>query len=289
MIVLKRDPFRVFRRIQPNWDHDVHIHTNWSEDNLNGPSFEDYIPLAQKYKTHIGFADHFEMQYYRKYGGGPRNPEDPPWKLNPNSLEKYLEEIDGLKEHYSFVSSGLELDYYPEKKEELREFVDDYHTQFDLFYGSVHETEKYQPITILEFFNSQVQKMGSFQAVLNKYWDLMFEMVDDQIFDAVAHPDVIYRFLEREKVANTNPEYLHDLRVVELGKRCIETYPLMEVNLSGFFKSWGQSFPKEEFVYNLLAEGTKFIVGSDSHSPQDFEKSILKTRYYNQILKTRLN
>src|SRR6056297_1426688 len=128
----KRNPLRVFKYIDPRKDHDLHIHSNWSQDNLDGPSMAEYLPLAEKYDIHIGFADHFELQYYKKYGGAPRNERDPRWRLNPDSLDSYLDEIDGLKEDYSFVSSGLELDYYPYKKQELQEFIDDYYDQFDI-------------------------------------------------------------------------------------------------------------------------------------------------------------
>ena len=69
---IKHNKFRIFKRILPNWDHDLHVHSNWSQDNLNGPSMADYIPLAERYKIHIGFADHFEFAF--------SNTKDPKYK-----------------------------------------------------------------------------------------------------------------------------------------------------------------------------------------------------------------
>ncbi len=284
-----RNPLRVFETIPPSWDFDLHIHTNWSQDNLDGPSMMDYIPLAERYKIHIGFADHFEMQYYRKYGGSPRNEGDPRWKLNPDTIDDYLGEVDDIKENYEFVSSGLEMDYYPEKKEQLQEFIDDYYDQFDLFIGSVHETKPHRPVTILEDFNWLVKKEGSFKKVLNQYWDLMFEMISDELFDAVAHPDVIYRFFSSKEIAEDHPEYLNDERVLTLGRECLEKDTLMEVNLSGLLGEWGQSFPKIDYVYNLRSKGVKFVVGSDSHTIEHFKNSILNIRKMNNVLKARTN
>jgi histidinol-phosphatase (PHP family) len=275
--------YRVFQRILPRWDFDLHVHTNWSQDNLKGPSMSDFIPLAERYKIHIGFADHYEMLYYES-----KSMKHGKWRLTDETVDKYLEELDTLKNRYNFVSSGIEIDYYPSRKEKIQEFVDDYRSQFDLIIGSLHEVVDYRPVTLKEDLEWLINSFGSFQAVVDRYFEMMFEIVDTQIFDVIAHPDVVFRFLT-PKDPNFQQEYLNDPRVLELGLLCKKYKTMMEVNLSGYYYKWNQSFPNENYLHHLLAEGVKFIVGSDSHSLDQFEKMVLKTRKYNNILRERTN
>ena len=278
---------RVFQRIRTGMDHDLHLHSRWSQDILNGPTMADYIPLAERYNIHIGFADHYELLYYGKENkrNNPRteSPWSGEWRLNPDTIDQYLEEIDALKEEYPHVSSGLEIDFYPTRIPLLQEFVDRYRSEFDLLIGSVHEVEDYRPVTLMEDFIWLKEKYGSFDAVVDKYFEIEKIMVETGIFDVLSHPDVVYRFQPAEDRI-THPNYGHDPRVIELGHLCENREMLMEIKVSGYRYDWGQSFPVNGQFHHLLAHGVQFTVGSDSHSLENFEQSILDIRKANNFI-----
>ena len=274
---MKRNSHRIFQHITPTWDHDVHIHTNWSQDNLNGPSMHHYAELAEKYKIHIGFADHFELLYEES-----QSMKHGKWKLCRDSLPQYLEEIDQLQSEGFHVSAGLEVDYYPQRIPQLQAFLDEFYDQFDLIIGSVHEIEDFRPVTVQEDLDWLMEKYHSFTSIVDEYFRLEMEMVEQQLFDVIAHPDVVYRFCTPEMLTQ-HPEYKADPRVLEIGRLCASTKTLLEVNLSGIYKPWNQSFPNEKYMFDLIAEGTEFTIGSDSHSIEHFEKSVLDIRKFNRI------
>jgi HisJ family histidinol phosphate phosphatase len=276
---IKHNKFRIFKRILPKWDHDLHVHSNWSQDNLDGPSLADYIPLAERNKIHIGFADHFEFAF-----SNTKDPKCKKCRLNQKSVDDYLEEIDKIKENYPFITSGLEFNFFPTRKEKLHEFTDDYRDQFDFFIGGVHEIEELHSIIIKNDLDSLIHKYGSLNIVLDKYFQIEVELIKSQIFDCIAHPDVIYRFISEKERIN-HPEYAFDERVLELGAFCETTRTIMEVNLSGYRFPWKNPFPNLEYLHHLIAQGVSFIVGSDSHSLEDFSNNILNIRRINSIIK----
>jgi HisJ family histidinol phosphate phosphatase len=282
----KFNPQRVFSRIQPGWDHDLHIHSNWSQDNLEGPSLAEYIPVAERYKLHIGFVEHFEMLYYDKEKR-PMADKLGDWKLNFDSLNIYLEEVDQLREAYPFVSSGLEIDYYPYRENDLHEFVDRIGDQFDLLIGSVHELEDYRPVTLRKDYDWLVEKHGSVERVAEIYFDFMDRLVESRLFDAVAHPDVVFRFLPKYD-GSTSPSESFRSRIIHLGDLCLETNTMMEINLSGLRYQWGRTFPPIDLIQHLRAQGVTFFIGSDSHTVQNLHDSILSIRQYNNRLRERL-
>jgi HisJ family histidinol phosphate phosphatase len=281
MVQLNLNPHRIWGKIAPGWDHDLHIHSNWSQDNLTGPTFLEYIPLAEKYKIHIGFAEHFEWAHYEI-----ENPKFGKWKLTPQTVDQYLEEIDDLKAQFPHVTSGLEMDFYPNRISQVREFIDRYRNQFDFFLGSVHELEDFLCVTLAKDFQIYLEKYGGLEPVLAQYFQNLHLMIETDMFDAIAHPDVVYRFLTPQD-RQTYPYLQTDARLLDAGRACITKKTLIEVNLSGLRSSWGLPFPNENVVNHLRAEGADFFVGSDSHSIEAFEKSILDIRRFNNLLRTR--
>ncbi len=198
-----------------------------------------------------------------------------------------MEEIDSVKEQFPYVSAGLEIDFYPHRIDQIANFLDQYGNQFDLLIGSVHELEDFYPVTVRSTLSGLIEQYGSFQAVVDKYFQYEHELLESHLFDVIAHPNVVFRFVgEAERLEH--PEYIDDPRLIELGTLCIETNTLMEVNASGFRYEWGNSLPSPAMVNHLRLMGVQFVVGSDSHFVEDFKDSILQIRQLNQLIKKRI-
>ena len=74
---------------------------------------------------------------------------------------------------------------------------------------------------------------------------------------------------------------------------CIKNKMRIEYNLSGKRFPIGRPFPSRSIISQLINEGCKFFVGSDSHSLDYFESQITKVKdayiYLNSIKNQRFN
>jgi HisJ family histidinol phosphate phosphatase len=264
----------IFSKIDKEWEYDLHVHTNWSQDiAFNGPNPQDYIELAQKYHIHIGFLDHFELL----------REKEAQWKLNLNTIDSYLNQMEELKKKYNFITTGLEIDYYTELEDKIEDFIENYGHRFDFLVGTMHETDLFYPVTQKDKLQALIKKYGSFEAVVERYFEKLSRMIHSGLFKAIAHPDVIYRFCSKDYF--NNKELNIDKKVIEVLKPCISNNILIELNISGLYFEIGRPFPSQNVVNHLLAEGATFFVGSDSHSTKDFEKRIIDLRKAHYLLR----
>ena len=248
---------------------DFHVHTYWSHDiATNGPSFEEYTIIAEKGKINVCFLDHYEFFYiehdknYPFYGG---------------KIEQYLEEIDTLKESYDFVLSGLEVDYYKEYENKLREFMDNYSSQFDFIAGTIHETDLGLPVTTRDLLLKLLTKR-KMKDIVDHFFDLTKEMINSKIFQNVCHLDTIFRYINERDLKPTLDTDTSDDRVLELGKLCVKNNIGIEYNLSGLNFPIGRTFPSKSVIIHLKKNGAKIFIGSDSHSIKSFQMNIKRVK-----------
>lgn len=260
------------RGIKNGWLPDFHIHTCWSLDIPHGPKPEDYFEVAEENKIHIGFLDHYEMIYEGNPTGPPGKEWMPEWPFEGNKWNRYLEKMDELKSNYDFVSSGLEVDYYPYGEDRLKNFVDDYGDEFDLLVGTVHEVEPFAPITLADDLKRMIRKHGNLEQVADIYFEIEKKMVKSKIFDAVAHIDTIYRFCNSFVPMKT--EYDQNSQVKEIANLCKETDTWLEWNLSGFRYPIGRPFPPFKIIKEHLGNGGKVFIGSDTHAVKTLKEFV---------------
>lgn len=245
---------------------DFHVHTKWSSDiTENGPTFEAYLPIAEKNKINICFLDHYELYHvknninYPFYGDG--------------KIEQYIEQMDKIKENFDFVLSGLEVDYYLDKDVELKEFMDNYGKAFDFIAGSLHETDVGLPFTTREKLIELLSKK-KIKSVVDEYFELMRKMIESKIFENVCHLDTIFRYINPKDIKPTSDVDVSDERILELGRLCIKNKIRIEYNLSGFRYPISRPFPSNIVIKKLKKEGGEFFIGSDSHSINYFRSVI---------------
>lgn len=245
---------------------DYHLHTKgWSVDVAqDGPTFEDYIKVAEEHQINICFLDHYELHYVEND------------KTNPFYNERvtdYLEEIDIYKETYDFILSGLEVEYYENKEIQLMEFMDDYGNELDFIGGSIHEWIIGYPITTKKGLTKLLEKIPM-KKIIDNYFELMKKMINSQIFKNICHIDTIFRYINNNEFIPTDDCDISDNRVLELGRLCIKNKINVELNLSGLRFPIKRTFPSLDVMKQLKKEGVEFFVGSDSHSLDYFEKKI---------------
>ncbi len=255
---------------------DYHLHTHWSHDIKEyGPSFEDYLNIAEKNKINICFLDHYELYYIEN---------DETYPFYAGKIEQYLEEVDKIKATYEFVLSGLEVDYYTDYEIKLREFMDDYGKEFDFIAGTLHEPDIGLPITNRDKLVELLRKKSVTQ-VVNKFFELSEEMIRSKIFENICHLDTIFRYINLRDLTPTFDTDVSEERVLNLGRLCIKNNISIEYNLSGLKFPIKRPFPSKLVITQLKREGAKIFVGSDSHSINYFRTSISKVKKAYNFLK----
>lgn len=244
---------------------DFHVHTRWSLDIAkNGPNFEDYVKVAEKDKINVCFLDHYELYYVE-------NSTDDPF--HGNTLPRYLEEVDKIKESYKFALSGLEMDYYPNRERQLREFMDEFEKQFDFIAGTIHETDPEYPFTTREKL-VQLVKKKPIKQIVDEFFILSKQMIESKIFKNICHLDTIFRYINAKDIVPPIHCDTSDARALELGRLCVKNNIKIEYNLSGLKYPIGRTFPSKTVINTLKKEGAQIFVGSDSHSIDYFKTKI---------------
>jgi len=249
---------------------DFHVHTRpYSVDVAeDGPTFIDYIKVAEEYRINICFLEHFELFYVEND------------KLNPfygGKVQDYLEKIDQIKETYDFVLGGLEVEYYKDREIQLLEFMDDYERELDFIAGSVHEWIIGYSVTTRDTLLNFLEKK-SMREIINEYFETYEMMINSKIFKNVCHIDTIFRYINDNDLKPENNCDISEDRVIELGKLCINNKIKIEYNLSGAKFPIKRPFPSRNVVSFLKKKGAKFFVGSDSHKLDYFEESVSKVK-----------
>jgi HisJ family histidinol phosphate phosphatase len=258
---------------------DYHVHTaKWSSDiSKDGPQFEDYIKIAENHEINICFLDHYELYSIEND------------KTNPfcdGNIDNYLEEIDELKETYDFIYSGIEVEYYKDREIELLEFMDDYKRELDFIGGTIHEWILGYPVTTRKKLLKLLEKK-KIKTIIDEYFETCEMMINSKIFTNICHIDTIFRYINENDIKPTEDCNISEERVLELGRLCISNKMRIEYNISGERFPVGRPFPSKPVISQLVREGCKFFVGSDSHSLDYFEKQITKVKdayvYLNQL------
>jgi histidinol-phosphatase (PHP family) len=163
-----------------------------------------------------------------------------------------LESFDIARSKCQHLSVGFEVDYYPDKEQEIAEFLDSYKGELDIVVGAVHELAPLQPITVaLQLKN--LLKDHSFEELIAQYFDREEKMVESRLFSAIAHPDVIFRYCG--DVLENRPEYVTHPRLLDLGKLCKQKGVRMEMNVRGLLYPCKRSFPSIEAAKIFLENG----------------------------------
>ncbi|OLS15488.1 MAG: histidinol phosphate phosphatase HisJ family [Promethearchaeota archaeon CR_4] len=243
-----------------SWPVDHHVHTRWSLDIPEGPTFEDYIPLVEQEHIHVNFLDHLEIALF--------NDNVP---LKESTIANYLEAFDVAKSRCNHISKGFEVDYYPDKETAIAEFLDNYKKDVDFVVGSVHEIAPFQAVTVPMHLQNLLQR-NSFDELVQRYFEYERKMVKSGLFNAIAHPDVIFRFCG-DMVENLPSYEMHPL-LSDLANLCKERNVSVELNVRGLLYPCKRSFPSIKMARQFRDRGVKMFVGSDSHSVQDLIRQL---------------
>jgi len=246
---------------------DYHMHTTFSDGK---DSYLSYLEVARKKDlAEIGFTDHITLA-----------PVD--WCVKEIDFPVMRENLKNLCNNFSEdvqVRFGLEIDYFPEKEEEIRQIIS--YFPVDYVIGSVHFIDEWN-------FDSDKSLYGKWpnNELYRMYFELVQQAAKSGLFDVIGHFDLI-------KKLQCWPETDQTSLFEETLKILKEANVVMELNTSGIDRPCGEFFPSREILSLACKLGVPVTLGSDAHQSSqvarhfDLAISILKEVGYTKITRFR--
>ena len=235
---------------------DYHTHSNYSD----GYFIPGMVRAAEAAGLDgIGFADHCnvtaEGEARRRLDGlgfaldetYPRRRQGIEWARTETDLAVY---------------DAVEMDYVPGCEADIASFLDE--AAFDYAVGSVHSVD-----------GADVQWSENFvglddegrRAVVDGYYDNLAALAESELFEIAAHADLVERTPELRGYSTAD----HYERVAD-AFAASDTVP--EINAGRVLDDYGEFHPAPDLLDTLLDRGVEFVVGSDSHQPEEIGRRI---------------
>jgi histidinol-phosphatase (PHP family) len=250
---------------------DYHIHPNYSID-AEG-EIEDFCKIAlERGFKEIAFTTHLDSDrgagdHFVKVKGKEVDISSSIW------FEDYESTIRETGDQYGElglqVLLGVEVDCFPGVQDALPEQF--FTTGFDFIIGSVHLIDH---IAISANGRAETAfRKYSIEELGERYYSILLDSIDLEIFDVLAHIDLYRRY--GEVFYGDAIHYLWRPHLKELSKKMISKRVGFEVNTSSLRRGMDQPMPEERIIRALEKEGIKTVtVGSDAHTPTDVGKGI---------------
>jgi histidinol-phosphatase (PHP family) len=220
---------------------DYHIHTTFSDGKDTYPA---YLEIARKKDlAEIGFTDHITLA-----------PVD--WCVDEIDFPVMRENLKNLCDDFSEdvqVRFGLEVDYFPDKEEEIRQVIA--YFPVDYVIGSVHFLNDWN-------FDTDQSLYGKWpnDVLYKQYFEYVQLVAKSGLFDVIGHIDLI-------KKLNCWPETDQTALYEETLKIIKEANTVIELNTSGIDRPCGEFFPNMQILEIASNLGIPVTLGSDAHKP----------------------
>jgi histidinol-phosphatase (PHP family) len=253
----------VERSTHPTWLQDYHLHTAVTIDGRmnEAEACERALMLGI---NEIAFTNHVMLN-------------QPDYKMSAESFSRHWAKIQECQIKYPNlqIRLGLEMDYYPDRQEEIRATMKSYEYlighHVDIVLGSIHEIRG-------GFFSSKAEAVSFFKdrdllSLYNEYFELATQAAESHLFDVMAHPDLIKKYTGQLTPPVPFDCYRHSVEpfITALINHRIG----IEVNTKGLKLAVNEAYPSMQFLELYLAMTKScgldpiITLGSDAHKVDD--------------------
>jgi histidinol-phosphatase (PHP family) len=237
---------------------DYHTHTPLCHHATGTP--EEFVAAALRAGiTEYGISDHAPV--------GEGFFDD--WRMLYQELPAYIDWMDRAQQLAGdrlTIRRGMECDWLPNCAPWIARLRGEH--EWDYLIGSVHYLGTWDfdnPKWLGRWADTDVGEAW------RMYWSEYAAMAESQLFDILAHPDLIKKFCHC-------PE--GDLR--RFYEPAIEAIAVsgcaIEINTAGWHKPCAEAYPAADFLELARAAGIPLVISSDAHAPaeigRDFDKAI---------------
>lgn len=229
---------------------DFHTHSNYSD----GTFLYRMVRAAEDANLDgIGFADHCTVSA-REYTKDARAARG--FNLDV-TYERRRRAIEELREDATVdIYDAVEMDYDPRDEAEIRDFLE--RADFDYTIGSVHDISE---MNVQVPSNFAAMADDELDGIVDRYFDNLSALVESELFDIAAHPDLIERTPGLRGRA-TDDHYRR------LAQAFASSRTVPEINAGRALTDAGIVHPSERFFSILREYDVPFTIGSDSHEPE---------------------
>lgn len=241
---------------------DYHIHLE------NGPYKLDWLyqfwhTAKKRGLTEIGITEHCHkfkefypmFSYLAAEDGSYQYMHEWIKKDFQHSLEDYIDLLLRAREQGIQIKIGLEVDYLPNSSEFIHNIINQY--PFDYILGSVHVIGKwgfdYAP---------RVWEGRDINQAYKDYYQVLAAAVNSELFDIIAHFDLIKVFGHRNTVS-VESEVKNILQKMADKKLCLE------ISSAGIRKPINELYPAEWIIEYAAKLQVPITFASDAHYPED--------------------
>lgn len=245
---------------------DGHMHLEYGE--LSIEYVMEFINEAvKKGLTHIQILDHTHRfkEFKPIYENLRVYPQQDKWLNNPdkkfkNTLDEYMQLIQTIKTKNLpiKVSFGLEVCYVPGFDSLIKEILEPY--TFDFLVGAIHSID--DKLYDMPFSQEILWNVYDADTIYQRYYELVFELIESDLFTQLAHPDTIKMF-QIYPSYDLTPTY-HKLAEL-LNKHHMKT----ENNTGCYYRYHHPDVGLSKQLYEILLEhNVEIIPASDAHHPE---------------------
>ncbi len=208
------------------------------------------------------------------------------WTMKQDQLSIYHNEINTLKRTYGEkiqIYTGLEVDFIPGISS-CASFREDEFT-YDFLIGSVHFVDHFSDGTPWEIdgrhevFLKGLNQIfeGSIQTAVERYYELIREMVLTDSPDIIGHLDKI-RIQNEDGALFTGEEGWYKDAVMATLEVIRERKVIVEVNTRGVYKGIVKSpYPETWILEQMCQMGIPITLNSDAHHPREIQGAFPET------------
>lgn len=247
-----RDGLRPLRPLRTRVTVDVHAHTSYSD----GSGIPLMVEAAEAAGLDgVGFTDHCSLsEAWRD--------ERLLWNRNFDRTHERRREALAIAADRTDLTlyDAVEMDYEPGLEPAIGEFLDG--AGFDYAAGSVHYVAGKQVFPFESFADASDAERRAF---VDDYYDAVVSLVESELFDVLAHADLV----ENHPALRGLTTDAHRERVAAA---CADSRTVPEINAgrAGDRGEFDLFHPTEPLVAAFRERGVRFVVGTDSHDPDDF-------------------
>ncbi|MEG6523169.1 histidinol-phosphatase [Desulfotomaculum sp. 1211_IL3151] len=174
-------------------------------------------------------------------------------------MDDYLNMILQARAEGINVKFGIEIDYFPGKEKEIKEFIDGY--PFDYVIGSVHWIDQWG-IDLSEM--KEEWERRKVEDVWRDYFDRVESLIESRLFDIAAHLDLAKIF----KYIPTNQDFLQE-QYDRIARAFANSGTCIEISTAGLRKPVGEMYPQPLLLKTCFLNGVPIVINSDAHNPED--------------------
>ena len=226
--------------------YDYHVHSNYSD----GRFLDRMVETASDAGLDgVGVADHCTVtgrdhlrRHRRRYG----------FTLD-ETYERRREAIRELRAERDIeIFDAAEVDYHPDDEARIRRFLDE--AEFDYVLGSVHDLRETN--VHMDYFAELPESER--RTVVDEYFERVVALVESELFDVLAHPDIVER----------NPAlrgYATERHYRDVAGALADSRTVPEINAGRIDRGYGEFHPAPAFLSVLAEYDVPVTLGSDAH------------------------